>query len=110
MHLWGGVSDLHVGPTMVATVGIKPLCGADLAVLGVQMYRSPCRYSEMRVLMYLRDCGMNSGKSALERGSCGAQGPGNESHDSAGGTCSESQKKLFGCHQSSSVSCAAFRG
>lgn len=50
---------------------------------------------------------MNSGKSALESGSCGAQGPGNESCDSAGGTCSESQKKPFGCHQSSSVFCAA---
>lgn len=30
---------------------------------------------------------MNSGKSALESGFCGAQGPGNENRDGAGGTC-----------------------
>lgn len=53
---------------------------------------------------------MNSGKSALESGFCGAQGPGNENHDSAGGTCSESQKKPLRCHQSSSVFYAVFRG
>lgn len=40
-------------------------------------------------------CGMNSGKSTLDSGSCGAPGPGNESGDSAGGICSESQKKPF---------------
>lgn len=57
-----------------------------------------------------RGCGMNSGKSALESGFCGAQGPGNENRDSAGGTCSESQKKPFYCHQSSSVFYAVFRG
>lgn len=34
-----------------------------------------------------RGCGMNSGKSALESGFCGAQGPGNENRDGAGGTC-----------------------
>lgn len=96
------------GSYMVVTVGIKPLCGADLAVLGVRMYGSPCRYSEMHVLMDLRDCGMISGMSALESGSYGAQGPGNKSY--AGGTCPESQKKPFSCHQSSSVSYAAFRG
>lgn len=39
-----------------------------------------------------RGCGMNSGKSALESGFCGAQGPGNENRDSAGGTCSETKR------------------
>lgn len=32
---WGGVSVLHVGLTVSVTVGLKPLCGADLTVLGV---------------------------------------------------------------------------
>lgn len=79
---------LHVGPTMLVTVGnkilvwCKPRCAWGLNIqIPVLVLWDVC-------INVPKGCGMNSGKSALETGFCGVQGPGNENHDSTGGSCS----------------------
>ena len=111
MHPWGwSVSCSPCGSYYARNCGNKiivrcrPHCAWELNVqIPVLVLRDVCPNVP-------RGCGMNSGKSALESGFCGAQEPGIENRDSAGGTCSESQKKPFHCHQSSSAFYAVFGG
>lgn len=83
---------LHVSLTMLITVGIKIIvrCRPHRAwELNVQI---PVLALQDAYPNVPRGCRMNSGKSALESGFCGGQGLRDENCDSAGGTCSESQR------------------